>query len=68
MTIQYKILLIFLVLLVNTLISLGYFLVGFIITRKNKEKKTEKIHNPFNIYVSLPSCRPNAFRMRGSPV
>ena len=39
MTIQYKILLIFLVLLVNTLISLGYFLVGFIITRKNKEKK-----------------------------
>ena len=42
MTIQYKILLIFLVLLVNTLISLGYFLVGFIITRKNKEKKLRK--------------------------
>lgn len=42
MTIQYKILLIFLVLLVNTLISLGYFLCGFIITRKNKEKKLRK--------------------------
>lgn len=42
MTTQYKILLIFLVLLVNTLISLGYFLVGFIAARKNKDKKLRK--------------------------
>ena len=39
MTTQHKILLVLLIFLVNTLIAVGYFVIGFIRTRRNKEKK-----------------------------
>ncbi len=42
MTVQHKILLILLIFLVNTLIAVGYFVIGFIRTRGNKEKKWTK--------------------------